>query len=127
VEDYAYAHESKYPTEIDQFKDRIPKTNCPPGVKMEGEGLINAFTTKYDNPFNGEITVQCEWPVRGSITDVQKARTGEPKALVPGIIEYNATPDRQSYAIIGGGADGKELRAAGRNLVLSNQWILVLV
>lgn len=124
---YANDHDGKYPFSIDQFKVQIKEIQPPKDseikatVDYEGEGLPNPFKMKYDNPFNGKITVVSEWPKLGSITDVNKTREEAPKAVEPGTIEYNASSDRTWFAIVGGGEDGKAIKdKAGKTLVLSN-------
>lgn len=114
VEAYAKDHEGKYPVDLDQtFKNYIYKAcDAKPEGNPENGPLVN--------PFNGRH----EWPYAGMVDDVLHARAAYPEAVEIGIVQHSSIGDGQSYAITGGGSNGKQLgcyyRGSGGTLVLSN-------
>lgn len=113
-EAYAKDHHGKYPVELDQtFKSYIYKAcDAKPEGNMEDGPLVN--------PFNGKH----EWPYAGMVEDVLHARAAYPEAAYIGTVQHSSIGDGQSYAITGGGSNGKQLgsyyRGSGGTLVLSN-------
>lgn len=99
-----------YPRKI----DLSVKSYYDGGVKRKKEGkpVANAFTGKP------------EWPIMGSFTSVEAARTAPPSALAPGVIEYSviidANGEPSSYVIRGGDATGLTYVQNGKTFILSN-------
>ncbi len=110
AEQYALDHKGTYPNAIDDvFKSYFAGGDC---------GLGRAIGRAPTNPF----TNKTEWPLQGSITDIETARNAEPVEMKPGEIQYNALKDATSYAIIGGARDGKALHNdAGKIIILTNK------
>ena len=103
AEAYFKDHTYMYPKEIDdEFKSYFP------GGDVASKKPGNAFI----NPFTGQV----EWPVLGSVTSVQAARSGPTKPLNKGVIEYSPIDGGKSYAIRGGGWDDKEITVAGSKM-----------
>lgn len=109
AQEYAAANGGRYPSDIDDaFKSYLPgggkdgKTPAPNGM---------------ENPFNS----QKEWPVMGSISDVQSVRNAAPPALDKGKIEYSVFDG--GFAVIGGGGDNKAVPgdSPDTTLVMSNK------
>jgi len=119
---YSIDHGGDIPS-LSQLKAWMPKQPpADPIIVFEGEGLRNPFAFKYDTPKAGITTIPLQWPVEGSITNVAEARKSPPKQMTPGTLEYTLFPDKRTYAIIGGGHDGKALaEKSGDTLVISNQ------
>lgn len=108
VESYALDHDGLFPKAIDDdFKTFMPGAEYR---KAAPDGPTNPFSTKK------------EWPILGSISDVANARASAPPALASGKIQYSCIDNGKSYAIVGGGHDGKALPGEGKDktLVLSN-------
>jgi type II secretory pathway pseudopilin PulG len=105
VETYALKHGKKYPTELNyEFMEYLPKGN--------GGGV-------FFNPY----TNRSEPPIMGTVRNVQQTRDSTPQPLQPGEVEYSPIQGGSSYAIRGGGSDGKAVSSeAGPNstLVLSS-------
>lgn len=110
VESYAQDHEQTYPSTVDDFKSYFP--GGVPNQK-DGQAPINPCTKKP------------EWPIMGSLTSVQQARTLPPEMLGKGVVEYSVIVSdgkANAYAIRGGDGRGMTLRAyENTSLVLSNQ------
>jgi len=119
---YSIDHGGDIPS-LGQLKAWMPKQPpADPIIVFEGEGLRNPFAFKYDTPKAGITTIPLQWPIEGSITNVDAARKSPPKQMTPGTLEYTQFPDKRTYAIIGGGHDGKALAdTTGETLVISNQ------
>jgi hypothetical protein len=114
AESYASDHGGKYPTEVDEnFKSYFPGGSYGGSAATAGKPPINPYD------------YQKEWPVIGHVTDVAASRHDPSATLEKGTIEYSPIggPPATTYAIRGGGGDGKVIGAHDPSmaLVLSNQ------
>lgn len=111
AEAYATDKEGTYPPSMD---DKVFRTYFPGG---------DSGGTKEGHPPLNPYTAKAEWPVDGHVTDPTAARTAESgDSIGQGAIEYSCI-EGTSYAIRGGGKDGKPIagKDAGTTMVLSNQ------
>lgn len=86
--------------------------------RLDGEHYISK------NPF----TRQAESLILGKITSVAESRGSEPGPLDPGVVEYSSLGQGKSYAIRGGGHDGRALLGLKRGkstLVLSTDQVMM--
>ncbi len=98
AEKYFKDHTYMYPTAIDDdFKSYFDGGD--PATKKPGKPPINPFT---GNP---------EFPVLGTITDLDQARQAPPGDLKRGVIEYSALENGKSYGIRGGDEKDKALHS----------------
>jgi hypothetical protein len=114
AESYATDNGGKYPSEVDtNFKSYFPGGSSGGSAPTAGKAPINPYD------------LQTEWPVIGHVTDVAASRKDRSVSLEKGAIEYSPIggPPATSYAIRGGGDDGKVVAARDPSsaLVLSNQ------
>lgn len=117
VEMYATGAGGVYPTQVDDFKPYYPSGSCTTGASaIPGNPPPNPFTNT------------AEWPVLGSVSNVQTTRAAPPTAVGPrGTIEYSpidsGSAGASAYAIRGAGKNGTALGGTAPNttLVLSNQ------
>ena len=108
AEKYFGEHSYRYPTAIDDdFKSYFKASDD------EGNESSNSLT----NPFTGTE----EWPVLGSVTDLEAARQQQPEALKRGTLEYSPIEGGKSYAIRGGAENDLAIadEEKGTTLVLS--------
>lgn len=101
VVQYASEHGGEPPALIDDrmhgyLVKEMNKNSLLPTQYIRGKGIVNPFTN------------QAEWPSIGTISDVTAVRKADPKPMRPGEIQYNSIHGK-SFAIIGGGANGKAL------------------
>ncbi len=97
AEKYFKDHTYMYPTAIDDdFKSYFPGGD--PVAKKPGKAPLN--------PFNGTG----EWPIIGTLTNVEEARKVAPDALAKGVIEYSPIDGGKSYGIRGGAESGKAIQ-----------------
>ncbi len=96
AEKYSKDHIYLYPTKIDdEFKYYF--SGGDPTAKKVGQAPTNPFTGT------------AEWPVLGNVSDLSVSRSAAPEALAAGTIEYSPLNNGKSYAIRGGGEDGKAI------------------
>lgn len=103
------------PTVADPYKSYFPGGESDGSTIGTAKGPVNPFT-------NGN-----EFPITGSVSDIQATRTAPPGNVgTPGQVEYSPigtpSPNVPQYAIRGAGKTGKALggSAAGTTLVLSS-------
>jgi hypothetical protein len=110
AEHYAANHDGvEYPDQIDDAFKSYMTGGGDDGRTARPVGFIN--------PYAGGN----EWPVIGSITNVDQSRNSPRPAIQPGKIEYSVIDGGKGYAIIGGTYDGKALTDYdGKVLILSN-------
>lgn len=103
------------PTVADAYKSYFPGGGSDGSTIGTAKGPVNPFT-------NGN-----EFPIAGSVSDIQAARSAAPGNVgTPGQVEYSPigtpSPNVPQYAIRGAGKTGKALggSAAGTTLVLSS-------
>ena len=105
AEKYFRDHSYMYPTQInDEFKYYFP--NGDPAAKKVGDPPTNPFTGLG------------EWPVMGTITNVEKMRMTGPVDMKKGEIQYSAINGGKSYAIVAGGEDNKTITQKGIKMML---------
>lgn len=75
--------------------------------------------SRLHNPFTGKE----EYPITGTLTSVEAARKMLAISLAKGVIEYSCIAGGRSYAIRGGGMDGKGIRTRNglQQLVLTRE------
>lgn len=96
AESYFKDHTYMYPTVIDDdFKSYFPGGD--PVAKKAGKAPLNPFTGTAD------------WPVLGTITNIEEARKATPDALIKGTIEYSPIDGGKSYGIRGGAETNKAI------------------
>jgi hypothetical protein len=109
AEKYFKDHTYMYPTVIDDdFKSYFPGGDSV--AKKAGKAPLN--------PFNGTG----EWPIIGTLTNVEEARKATPDVLAKGAIEYSPVDGGKSYGIRGGAETGKAITGESA----SNMGTLVL-
>jgi prepilin-type N-terminal cleavage/methylation domain-containing protein len=121
VETFATDSGGAYPNAVeDGYKSYFPGGLSDGKTVGTAKGPVNPFTNAN------------EFPVIGSITDVQATRAAAPTGISgskPGTVEYSgiggtgATASSTAYAIRGGAKNGSALpgSAPGTTLILSNQ------
>lgn len=110
AEKYFKDHTYMYPTAIDDdFKSYF--AGGDPVAKKAGKAPLN--------PFNGTA----EWPILGTLTNVEETRKQAADTLAKGAIEYSPIDGGKSYGIRGGAENGKAIIGASASnlstLVLS--------
>jgi TonB family protein len=92
---YAVNHDGVYPLAIDDsFKEYLKAGGGDPKSRWP---MVNPFTYRV------------EWPIPGRVLDVARLRASRPSPLPPGVVEYSPVANGQSYAIRGGGPNGRAL------------------
>ncbi|HEY9871299.1 MAG TPA: tetratricopeptide repeat protein, partial [Candidatus Obscuribacterales bacterium] len=92
---YAVNHDGAYPLAVDDsFKEYL---KAGAGDAKSRWPMVNPFTYRV------------EWPITGRVLDVARLRASRPSPLPPGVVEYSPVANGQSYAIRGGGPDGRAL------------------
>lgn len=98
AENYFKDHTYMYPTAIDDdFKSYFPG----------GDSVAKKPGTAPLNPFTGTG----EWPILGTLANVEEARKATPDALVKGVIEYSPIDGGKNYGIRGGSETSKAITA----------------
>ena len=114
AESFATDFAGTYPGAVDNaYKSYFPGGGSD-GQTAAAAGPVNPFTNT------------SEWPIAGSVSDVQSIRSNAPTNVgSAGQVEYSAISGANptAYAIRGGGKSGTALggTAPGTTLVLSNQ------
>lgn len=115
AEAYATDQAGSYPASVSDMHPYYPGGDSQPNGNPGNASV---------NPFNSSN----EWPLAGSVSNVQTARAADPSGVTigaPGSVEYSPIPSTAptSYAIRGGNKLGKALggTSPGTTLVLSNQ------
>lgn len=115
AESFATDNGGTYPTAVDTSYESYFPGGGSDGQTAAKAGPVNPFTNA------------AEWPIVGSVSDVQTTRGAAPTSVgSKGNVEYSPigkAPNVTSYAVTGTGKNGSLLggNAPGTTLVLSNQ------